>query len=231
MLRQLRDATRFTRYGLALGAANQLPLLARAYGDTDKWHHGYMPHYARHFGPHRFRANVVLEIGVGPGAERSGGSLRVWRDYFLRSTIIGMDIDPKSLRLGRRVRFHLGDQADPESLAACCDIAGVPNVVIDDGSHVGEHQIASFEYLWPRLPSGAIYVIEDLSTSYYPSHGGGVPSPESSGIGLLRRILDDVQACDNTFVRRPELGQGPTPAFADVAEVSVYPGIGFARKA
>ena len=42
-----------------------LPRLAQFY-DTDKAAaHGYMEHYARHFGPARRTTRKVLEIGVG----------------------------------------------------------------------------------------------------------------------------------------------------------------------
>jgi len=38
------------------------------------------------------------------------------------------------------------------------------DVVIDDGSHHGDDQLATFERFWPLLRSGGWYVIEDLET-------------------------------------------------------------------
>ena len=32
----------------------------------------------------------------------------------------------------------------------------------------------SFEYLYPKLKIGGLYVIEDLHTSYWPKFGGGL---------------------------------------------------------
>ncbi len=41
------------------------------------------------------------------------------------------------------------------------------DVIIDDGSHVTEHQILTAECLLPRLNPGGVYVIEDC----YPDTG------------------------------------------------------------
>jgi hypothetical protein len=54
------------------------------------------------------------------------------------------------------------------------DRLGGIDIVIDDGSHVGRHQIASFEFLYPRLSERGIYVCEDLHCSYWPTHEGGL---------------------------------------------------------
>jgi hypothetical protein len=38
--------------------------------------------------------------------------------------------------------------------------------VIDDGSHVNELTIKTFEYVFPKLQAGSIYVIEDTHSCY-----------------------------------------------------------------
>lgn len=233
--RRLREALRAVRAGAVLGVVNRPEPLARLSGHTDKAVHGYMPYYARHFGPLRFRRNLLLEIGVG-GPEGfdhplPGGSLRLWRDYLLRTRIVGFDIHEKHVQLGSRVRVRRGDQSADHDLARLVNEVGVPNIVIDDGSHVGEHQWTSFRFLWPLLPPGALYVIEDLSTSYYASYGGGLPAPGTTGVGLLRELVEQVQSADPTFLAHPGWGQGPDQVYADVAAVHVYPGIAFIEKA
>jgi hypothetical protein len=233
-VKRLRNMARETRFGVLLGIINQPHLLALAYGSSDKATHRYMQYYSRHLGPLRFQRNAVLEIGVG-GIEfdkpAPGGSLRIWRDYLIRSQIIGVDIHPKDVDMGHRVHFHRADQSSPKDLQRVIDRLGVPNVVIDDGSHLGDHQVAAFRFLFPRMPPGSVYVIEDLSTSYYPEYLGGIPAPEGSGIGFIRHLVDSVQARDPYFGLRPELGPAPPADISGIGAIHIYPGIAFVEKA
>lgn len=226
-----RRLARKARAGSVLATMNRLDSLGRLYGGTDKLEHGYFRYYERHLAHLRLRRQTVYEIGVGGYDEPSkGGSLRVWRDYFVRSTIVGIDIEPKVITWGRRVKFEQADQSSHHDLERVVKRHGPPAVVIDDGSHVGKHIWASFEFLWPLLPSGGVYAVEDLSTSYYPSFGGGDPAPHDSGIALLQTLADCVQANDPTFGMHPEWGSRSAPRFPDVAAVAIYPGIGFVEK-
>ena len=44
--------------------------------------------------------------------------------------------------------------------------------IIDDGSHVPEHQVLSFDYLFQAcLQPGGTYIIEDIETSYWAKNG------------------------------------------------------------
>jgi hypothetical protein len=190
-----------------------------------------MPYYEAHLGPRRFRHQVVVEIGVGNiGSSASGGSLTIWRDYMIRSIVVGIDIEPKVIDFGRRVHFAQADQANCADLQRVVDIHGPPDVVIDDGSHIADHVLASFSFLWPLLSPGGLYIIEDLCTSYYASFGGADPPPRSSAVGLVQHLVDCVQAEDPTFVRRPELGARSEPRHSGVRSVHVYPGIAFIEK-
>lgn len=223
---------RKARLGKVLGATNHPDALAALYGGTDKRAHGYMPHYRRHLGPRRGKRNLVFEIGVGGYDSSSpGGSLALWRDYLFLSTIVGVDIHWKSAKLGPRVHLVQGDQSDSKSMQSLVTDYGRPDVIIDDGSHVGEHVIASFTTLWPLVRAGGLYVIEDLSTSYYPSFGGSDPPPARSALGLAQLLLDDVQALDATFFEMPEWGRRRPAVHDDVMAVHCYPGIVFAEKA
>ena len=205
--------------------------LVASYQGTDKFQHGYLTHYRRVLGPRRFRSMTIFEIGVG-GYESAepGGSLQVWRDYFPRSKVIGIDIAEKTLAYGPRVTFARADQSSSADLDAVVADHGCPDIVIDDGSHIGDHQIASFISLWPRLPSGGVYVIEDLSTSYEPSFGGAEPAPKESAIGLLERLLTDVQANDVYWHWPIATAQAPGARYPSVGSVLTFPGIAFIEK-
>ena len=46
------------------------------------------------------------------------------------------------------------------------------HIIIDDGSHINEHVIETFNLLFPKLKDGGVYVIEDTQTSYWEEYGG-----------------------------------------------------------
>ena len=49
---------------------------------------------------------------------------------------------------------------------------GTIDVIIDDGSHINEHVIETFKFLFPKLKDGGIYIVEDTQTSYWTDFGG-----------------------------------------------------------
>jgi hypothetical protein len=193
------------------------PAALRAYV-TDKSWHGYGRPYGRHLRRFRWRRITFFEIGL-----YDGGSLRLWRDAFPRARITGLDTSPPDVRLGRRVTVCRGDQASSADLERALDGLPAPTVVVDDGSHRGKDIWASFRHLFPRLKRGGVYVIEDLSTSYWPKWDGSVPAPHISGIGLIRDLIDAVQQNAPVYRVMPEAGDPPPSEFSGVRAVHVYP--------
>jgi hypothetical protein len=174
----------------------------------------------------------VYEIGVGGhDSNAAGGSLPLWRDYFPRSTIVGLDINAKNVQFGPRVHFARADQNSPNDLERVVAKHGAPNIVIDDGSHIGEHIRTSFDVLWPALRPGGWYVVEDLATSYFSDFGGSNPPPAITGIGLVKAGVDAVESRDPIFSVYPDWGNAPALPRSDVAAVHCYPGIAFFQKA
>lgn len=154
--------------------SSNLPALASFTG-TDKWgKHWYAQHYQTHFAPLRRRRLNVLEIGVGgyEDPQMGGSSLRMWKSFFPRSNIYGIDIEDKTALAEPRIRIFQGSQADPDFLRRVVNEMGSLDIVIDDGSHVCEHIIKSFEILFPLLAENGIYAVEDTQTSYWPKFGG-----------------------------------------------------------
>jgi voltage-gated potassium channel Kch len=162
---------------------------------TDKWgEHWYTAHYARHFAHLRQRPITLLEIGVGgyDKPEHGGGSLRMWRRYFPKGKIVGLDYYDKTRHAEKRIRIYQGDQSDETLLRRIVAEVGRPDIVIDDGSHQNHHVIKSFEVLFPLLAEDGIYVIEDTQTAYWPDFGGSsddlLTAPTS--MCLLKRLAD-----------------------------------------
>jgi hypothetical protein len=180
-----------------------------------KWDH-YFDIYERHFARFRGAAPVVLEIGVS-----HGGSLQMWRHYLgRRAVIVGIDIDPRTASLtGPGIDVRIGDQSDSTFLATLVEQYGPFDIVIDDGSHLPAHQIASLEFLWPHVRNGGVYLVEDLATSYWPEYGGGLRVP-TSFIEYVKPIIDDL----NAFNSR-EVGFEPTEWTRTVTGLHVYDGV------
>lgn len=131
----------------------------------------------------------LLEIGVGGGA-----SIRVWLDYFTsaQSQIFGIDnSDCCEVKNPRHLLVH-GDQSSTAFWTQfLCHHGYNWNVVVDDGSHKSDGIITTFECVWPYLPSGAIYVIEDLRCSYQEGYQvNGWPKQMS----WVKSLLDDINA-------------------------------------
>ncbi len=155
----------------------------------DKWAH-YFPIYDRHFSWYANKSLTFLEIGVA-----RGGSLQMWQRFFgPLAKIVGIDIRERSKSYeapGTLVR--IGDQADEQFLQSLIDEFGVPDIVLDDGSHQMGHIAKTFNFLYPRLPKNGVYMVEDLHTAYWDEFGGGVSKPETF-INLSKQYIDRLNA-------------------------------------
>ncbi|MFD2828764.1 class I SAM-dependent methyltransferase [Leeuwenhoekiella polynyae] len=154
--------------------SKNLDRLGSYYG-TDKFGtHFYTKHYSQHF--HKFRSEnlKLLEIGVGGynNPNKGGESLRMWKRYFRHASIFGLDIYDKSNLEEKRIKIYQGSQVDFVFLNRMLKEIGSLDIIIDDGSHLNEHVIETFNFLFEKLNPGGIYVIEDVQTSYWPKFGG-----------------------------------------------------------
>merc|ERR1719399_1542853 len=124
---------------------------------TDKlWRHGYHRYYEKQLAPYRNIDGVsILEIGAD-----SGISLGAWMDYFQNpETVQGIaynvsadaarkkacEIMPEGCS---KLRIYSMDQGNVTALADL--VKQNPkgwDIIIDDGSHVPQHQLISFQRL------------------------------------------------------------------------------------
>jgi hypothetical protein len=128
---------------------------------TDKAVHRYDIPYGFLLDDRRHQVTRVLELGI-----KRGESLRLWEEYFPEAEIFGVDIQPKWARsASARSRVFIGSQADETLLQEVSAAAGFRfDLIVDDGSHMSDHQVASLTYLWQYLtPQHGIYAIEDLN--------------------------------------------------------------------
>jgi hypothetical protein len=163
---------------------------------SDKWGrlNQHTSHYERHLRPLRDLPLKILEIGIGGyrDQQHGGASLRMWKRYFHRSLVCGLDIVDKSSIAEQRVDVAQGDQADQRFLTDLSERFGPFDVIIDDGSHYCTDVIASFMALFPLLCMGGIYVVEDTATSYWPDYGGSTDnkSDATTTMGFLKSLVD-----------------------------------------
>lgn len=148
----------------------------------------YLPLYERYLTPFRETTGNILEIGVC-----AGGSLEMWREYFPKARIWGLDIDQNAPRITQlnpwldRVEILCASIFDPQTVKR---LAGIPwTVVIDDGPHRTKQQIATAKALLPALTCPGVYLCEDL----FPEQRGklipSLPMGRAGAYGWLRGKL------------------------------------------
>ena len=113
----------------------------------------------------------MLEIGLGcdeaygPGAsvalwqKHLAGGLELWEGEYNAKCV------ERSIKHGqlRGVGTVTGDQGDPHVLKRWLnETGGSFDIVIDDGGHRNTHTVTTFEWFWPHVRPGGLYVIEDM---------------------------------------------------------------------
>jgi hypothetical protein len=186
---------------------------------TDKWGtHRYTPHYQRHLEHLRGERFTLLEIGIGGYARQGqgGASLRMWKHFFPKAQILGLDIEDKSFVERRRIRTYQGSQTDEDLLRRIFAEHDDIRVVVDDGSHRSPHIRESFRVLFPLLPDGGIYAIEDTQTSYWPEWlGSDDLDAKDTTMALVKGLVDGLnyeEFVDDSY----------EPSYTDLHVVAVH---------
>jgi hypothetical protein len=216
---------------------------------TDKlFRHGYHRYYETELEPYRdIDGARILEIGAD-----TGKSLGAWLEYFTSPAAVGgvaysatYNVDAEAARTEAcalfpdqcdKLQIYYMDQSNVSALNSLLEQNRDGwDVVIDDGSHVPQHQLISFQKLWPNIRPGGLYVIEDIETSYvddgtpiygYELHGGIGQTPPENTVEQFKRLVD--------VVNRKHFDHPKFSVFAgvdkDVARVSFADGLIFVQK-
>ena len=182
------------RIPVSLLFGGDLRLLSMIYM-SDKWgRHWYAQHYQNIFREYRRKRINILEIGIGgyDDPRKGGGSLRMWRDYFPRGRVYGVDIEDKSPHSQGRIRTFQGSQADAQFLNWVVKEIGEVDIIIDDGSHRCEHILFTFQHLFPHLAEGGVYAVKDTQTSYWANYGGNEENRNdlATSMGYFKSLVD-----------------------------------------
>lgn len=186
----------YIRYRFLYG--NSLRKLTLAFGSDKEGAHFYAAHYQHHFAPLRRSAINLLEIGIGGYEDPNAGgcSLQIWKWYFTKGNIYGIDIFDKSYHDEKRIKTFRGNQVDEDFLRNVIASIGGVDIIIDDGSHYNDHVTKTFKILFPLLNQNGIYVIEDLQTSYWSSYcdepygGSSDLSAPHTSMNFLKGLVD-----------------------------------------
>lgn len=122
--------------------------------------HSYIKTYDPIFEPYQDKNINILEIGV-----YEGQSLLLWKEYFTPdSKIYGVDINEGCKQYENdNVRVLIGN---------ACEESFIKNqfpdvkfdIIVDDGSHIADEQISTFNLLFnDYLKEGGTYIIEDIN--------------------------------------------------------------------
>jgi len=159
-------------------AADQLKVLYDRHGSDKATDHDYHLLY----GPilaQRDSVTGLLEVGLGTNNSdvisnmgidgKPGASLRAFRDFLPKAQIYGADVDRRVLFSDERITTFFVDQTDPRSFDAIADAVGDNlDLIIDDGLHSPNANLATLLFGLERLKVGGWLVIEDIAPAAVP---------------------------------------------------------------
>ena len=129
---------------------------------TDKnTRHSYLPLYESLLEPIKETAANILEVGV-----HTGGSIKLWYDYFPKAMIYGCDIQDivsiPELKTNNRVLLNLHETAYTKEYIQKNFANKKFDFLLDDGPHTLASQIEFVELYSSLLAENGILIVEDV---------------------------------------------------------------------
>jgi hypothetical protein len=122
----------------------------------------YFDIYDRHFSKYVGKEVHIVEVGI-----YSGGSLKMWKSYFGdKCKIYGIDIQKECMQYeDDNVKIFIGDQESRDFWKSFKEKVPRVDILVDDGGHLAEQQIATLEEILPHISPGGVYLCEDVAGS------------------------------------------------------------------
>ena len=119
--------------------------------------HDYLRHYELFLSTLLDEPFTLIELGCYTGA-----SLKMWKEYYAKAHIIGVDLDEKLARLEEeRISCVCSDAVADDLPQKLSKFNENIMCIIDDCSHAWGDQRRTFEMLFPMVNSGGFYIIGD----------------------------------------------------------------------
>jgi hypothetical protein len=120
----------------------------------------YFDIYQHHFSKYVGKEVHIVEVGI-----YSGGSLKMWKSYFGdKCKIYGIDIVEECLSYeSEGIKIFIGDQENRSFWKSFKEKVPRVDILIDDGGHLVEQQIATLEEILPHISPGGVYLCEDVA--------------------------------------------------------------------
>ena len=123
----------------------------------------------------------IFEVGLGSNTRgiegwmgenaRPGASIYGWSEYFSKGKIYGADIDEKAIFQDpdKRITTYVLDQKSAkDSKHIFGQINEKMDIIIDDGRHWPDYNMAFFNNTFQYLKKGGLFIIEDVFLSEHP---------------------------------------------------------------
>jgi len=152
--------------------AEKLKHSFNTYGSDKCTHHNYHLLYGSIL-KNKESITAVLEIGLGTNNTdvvsnmsalgKPGASLRAFRDTLPHALIYGADVDKRILFKEERIKTFFVDQTNLESFNMLNEHTKEKfDLIIDDGLHAPNANIATLTFALGKLKPGGSFVIEDI---------------------------------------------------------------------
>lgn len=183
--------------------------------------HCYLDNYEKHISWWKDKEITILEIGVAGGA-----SMKMWKAYFPKAKVYGIDNNPDCATYVDGV--FIGDHNDANFMQSVLRNTGKCDMIIDDGSHVGHDMKNLFKLLFVNhLNSDGLYVVEDTHCLYNEHYNQG-----SDAFQFFTSLVKDVDVAgramtgDQEYAINHSMTEPPVPEYSRYLKaIHFYPSL------
>ena len=176
------------------------------YFDCDKSSsvHGYNKFYSDELKEFKELKIRILEFGIHFGASQAAFS-----KYFVNSEVIGVDKNPYYKKFfSKNIRSLFCDVSDKNSLKELKNYLKYKvEIIIDDASHIPNHQLNTFVEMFDLLKDDGIYIIEELDIykSYPEAYNQNLENNESEIRDFLYHVSDKSDLNNKKFEKNLQI--------------------------